>query len=106
MNTPRVTGAVVRICLVITWRKDLTTGKTPLIYRYNFGNQTTYFMLHQFVSERFQVPNEYLKVQRNGWMEIELLDAWILQARTLMLYYSIDGTQGGPSVRYCYFLER
>ena len=106
MNTPRVPGAVVQICLVITLRKNPTTGKTPLIYSSDFGNLTTYFMLYQFVSERFQVPIEYLKVQRNRWMEIELLDAWIPQARTLTLYYSIDGTQGGPSVRYRYFLER
>ena len=106
MNTPRVTGTFVRIHLVITWRKDLTTGQTPLVYSSKFGRHTTYFMLHQFVSERFQVPIEYLKVQRNGWMEIELLDDWIPQGRTLTLYYSMDGTKGGPPERYRYFLVR
>ena len=52
-------------------------------------------MLHQFVSERYQVPLEYLIVQRNGWMEVESLHVRIPHARILMLYYYLSEERGG-----------
>ena len=106
MNTPRRPGAEVLIRLVITWRKDPVTGRAPLIITGRFGNLTTYLMLHQYVSETFQVPIEYIKVRRSGWMVVESLEDWIPQARTLALYYSMDETRGGPPDKYCYFMIR
>ena len=106
LKLPVGLGIEVQVRLVITWRKDPKTGKAPQYYNCERGNQTTYFMLHQFVSERYQVPLEYLIVRRNGWMEVESLYVWILQARILTLYYSMNETWGGPSARLRYFTEK
>ena len=51
--------------------------------------QTTFFMLHMYIAHKYQVILNQLKVQRNGWRNVDDIHARIPCARILVLYYSL-----------------
>lgn len=89
VNAYEVVQYIQPLQFLITWKKDPQTRRNHMYLRNNYLYNSTYFLLHCWISDTFDIPMNHLLVKRDGWMVVTSLHSCIDRACILVLYHYI-----------------